>query len=132
MGRIMGRKQKTTLLVVDPETQVCRALVRVLRRHFDAVVAAADLEEARAALAAHPVTHLLCDEDLVSSLPDGLALIANWRAVRPSIQRAVVLSGSDSGVQDLPAGVDGVLNKSSGRDEILSGLDTLPPPPAGD
>jgi DNA-binding NarL/FixJ family response regulator len=123
----MGTEHETLLLIVEPEAQVRRALARLLRRHFDRVLVTETADGARGIIEGHPVSHLLCDEELVVALPGGERLVAAWRAVRPSLQRAVLLSGSDSSQTAIPAGVDGVLSKSADREEILAGLEGPPP-----
>jgi CheY-like chemotaxis protein len=104
---------KTTLLVVDDESAVCRALRRLLKGRFDAIIAVETPADAEAVLAAQRVTHVLCDQCLGPGQPEGLAIASGWRATYPSIRKMIILTGAN--VKNLAAlpGVDLVLPKTT-------------------
>jgi DNA-binding NtrC family response regulator len=104
---------KTTLLVVDDESSVCRAVRRLLRDKFDEILTVETPADAEAVLASRQVTHLVCDQCLGPGQPEGLAVASGWRATYPSIRKLVILTGAD--VKNLTAlpGVDLVLPKTT-------------------
>jgi CheY-like chemotaxis protein len=103
---------KTTLLVVDDESAVCRVLRRLLRNKFDDIVAVETPADAEAVLASRPVTHVVCDQCLGPGQPEGLEIASAWRAANPSIRKLIILTGAN--VMNLTAlpGVDLVLPKT--------------------
>jgi CheY-like chemotaxis protein len=110
-------------LVVDDEPGVCRVLVRMLRTHFDEVLTVNCPSEADEALSTRPVTHLVCDCFLGQGLPLGSDLIPGWRALYPSIRRAVVFTGND--LTRVPGEVDAVVRKAGDPAELLRALGVL-------
>jgi CheY-like chemotaxis protein len=103
---------KTTLLVVDDESAVCRAMRRMLRGKFDEIVTVETPADAEVVLATRQVTHIVCDQCLGPGQPEGLAIASGWRAAYPSIRKLVILTGAN--VKNLAAlpGVDLVLPKT--------------------
>jgi CheY-like chemotaxis protein len=103
---------KTTLLVVDDESAVCRAMRRMLRGVFDEILTVETPADAEAVLASREVTHLVCDQCLGPGQPEGLAVASGWRTSYPSIRKLVILTGAN--VKNLTAlpGVDHVLPKT--------------------
>lgn len=108
----MADTGKTTLLVVDDESAVCRAVRRLLRDKFDEIVTVETPADAETVLATRQVTHVVCDQCLGPGQPEGLAIAGGWRTSYPSIRRLVILTGAD--VKNLTAlpGVDLVLPKT--------------------
>lgn len=111
------------LLVVDDEPAMRRVLERLLGGSFDEVLTAADPAEAEIALGLNPVTHLVTDCNLGPNLPRGIDLVPSWRERCPTIERAVVFSGSDLSATTAPAAVDAVLHLSAEFDDLLAALE---------
>ena len=109
----MAGQEKTTLLVVDDESAVCRVMRRMLRGKFGEILTAETPADAEAVLASRQVTHVVCDQCLGPGQPEGLAVAAGWRASYPSIRKLVILTGAD--VKNLAAlpGIDLVLPKTT-------------------
>ena len=101
------------LLVVDDSVLVARSVGRYLKKSFDQVHLAHDSAEALAAAksATPPVSHVICDVFLGEDEPSGVALVAQLRAAHPSIQRAVLLTGSYLPEGAPFAGVDRIFAK---------------------
>ena len=60
-------------LLVDDEEDIASLFQRILKRTFDQVLVAGPAEQAEAALASKPVTHLVCDAFLGTAEPQGTA-----------------------------------------------------------
>jgi ActR/RegA family two-component response regulator len=103
--------EKKTLLIVDDDPGVVRALTRAMRRHFGGVVSAATSAAAVSILSQEKVTHLICDQNLGEQEPLGLDLVPLWRRDHPSIERAIVMTGLDPGTLAAGAAVDAVVSK---------------------
>lgn len=114
----MNETSGSTLLVVDDESAVCRALRRMLRGRVGRIVTAETPEDAEAVLDSTGVTHLICDHYLGPGQPLGMDLAAKWRGRYPTLRRVVILTGRD--VKDIePAGgIDHVLPKTTAPDRL--------------
>jgi len=108
----VAEAERTTLLVVDDESAVCRAVRRLLRDKFDEIVTVETPADADAVLASRPVTHVVCDQCLGPGQPEGLAIASAWRAAYPSIRRLIILTGANVKSLTAPPGVDLVLPKT--------------------
>jgi ActR/RegA family two-component response regulator len=117
-----GAARRGTLLIVDDDLAVCRALKRALGRHFDEVLLAHDPEMAERVLEACRITHLVCDFNLGPGIPLGIDLLPGWRRANPFIKRAVVFTGTDLTDHPISPLVDRVLNKADGPDRLLEAL----------
>lgn len=108
----MGAKRRI-LLVLDDDPVVARGLGRVLRHHFDTVHVVNAVEDAEAVLTDSPdlVTHVVCDHFLGEAEPTGLSLLPRWRLRFPSIQVAVLVSGSELRALATTPGIDGYVEK---------------------
>ena len=111
------------LLVVDDEPAMRRVLERLLAESFDQVLTAGDPTEAEVALGLNPVTHLVTDCNLGPNLPKGIELVPSWRERCPTIERAVVFSGTDLSSTPAPPEVDAVLHLSAEFDDLLDALE---------
>ena len=111
------------LLVVDDEPAMRKVLERLLGRAFGQVLTAADPAEADDLLAANEVTHLVTDCNLGPGLPLGVDLVPAWRERCPSIERAVVFSGTDLSAKELPDAIDAVLHLSADFEDLLEALE---------
>ena len=109
-----------TLLIVDDDRSVCRALTRLLGRSFDEVLSAGSSGDAASILQKSRVTHLICDYCLGRDEPLGVELVPGWRADHPSIQCAVIFTGNDIGSIRIPIGVDAVLPKSAEPSDLMA------------
>jgi DNA-binding NarL/FixJ family response regulator len=110
------------LMVVDDTPNVGRALSRVLRKHFDEVHVLESAAEAAALLGWKPVTHVICDQCLGEGDPRGLDLVPLWRREHPSIERAIILTGLDERTFVASPGVDAVISKLAGSEELVRAL----------
>ena len=110
------------LLVVDDEPAMRKVLERLLGKAFDQILTAADPVEADDKIAANPVTHLVTDCNLGPGLPLGIDLVAGWRERCPTIERAVVFSGTDLSDKEVPGEVDAVLHLTANFDDLLDAL----------
>jgi DNA-binding NarL/FixJ family response regulator len=111
-----------TLLIVDDQDFVCRALSRVLKYRFDRVLTANDPDQALQRLAQSPVTHLVCDCNLGPRFRYAFEYVPGWRRICPTIERAVVYSGSGLVEIEVPPGVDAVLPKTADPKQLLRAL----------
>jgi len=107
------------LMIVDDTPNIGRALSRLLGKHFDEVHAAASASEASALLGKKPVTHIICDYCLGEGEPPGVDLVPRWRTEHPSIERAIILTGLDPTTLHASPGVDAVVSKLAGSEELL-------------
>ena len=114
-----------TLLIVDDDRAVCRALTRLLGRSFETVMSAGSSGDAASILSTSSVTHLICDYWLGRDEPLGVDLVPYWRAHHPSIQCAVIFTGNDIGSIRVPLGVDAVLPKSAEPSDLMAIFDRL-------
>ncbi len=104
---------RATLLVVDDESAVCRALRRMLRGKVDRIVTAETPEDAETVLSSTSVTHLICDHYLGPGQPLGADLAAAWRGRYPSLRRVVILTGKDVEDVEPSQDIDHVLPKTT-------------------
>lgn len=104
---------KNVLLIVDDMPDVARALKRCLAKSFDLVLVAQSPEEAERLLGDqdNPPTHLVCDHHLGEGQRLGADLISEWRRAYPSLQVAVLLTGSEVAYLLGTDGVDWVASK---------------------
>jgi DNA-binding NtrC family response regulator len=119
-------RRRLTLLVVDDETAVCRAVARVMKRHFDTVVTADSPQEARAVLGTRPVTHLICDHWFGKGQPSGLELITQWLKVHPSLERVLLLTGVDTSMLIAPDPKVKIIRKAVDVKDLLKELEIEP------
>ncbi|MBN2341250.1 MAG: hypothetical protein JXX29_09975 [Deltaproteobacteria bacterium] len=102
-----------TLLIIDDESSVCRALSRILRKRAGEIVTAQTIVDAELVLDTKEVTHVLCDHLLGPGQPKGLETAIHWKQEYPSIQKLIILTGTDAAFGDPPAGIDKVLPKTT-------------------
>jgi CheY-like chemotaxis protein len=110
---------KTILMVVDDTPNIGRALSRMLSKHFDEVHVLASAAEAAAFLSGRPVTHVICDHCLGEGDPLGIELVPVWRKEHPSIERAVILTGLDETTLITRPGIDAIVSKLTGTEELV-------------
>ena len=97
VGRVVNELQnaKTSLMIVDDESSVCRALSRILGKRVDEISVAFNPREAATVLASKNVTHVVCDHWFGTGQPLGIDLVTEWKEQYPSIHKVVVLTGTD-------------------------------------
>lgn len=105
-------RPRAVLLVVDDETAVCRAVARVMRRHFDDVVTAGNAQEAEAVLSTRAVTHLICDHWFGKGQPLGIDLVKVWVEKYASLERVLLLTGVDIALLVPPAPIVRIIPKT--------------------
>lgn len=112
------------LLIVDDEPELEPLFRRFLKRDFDEIHFAEDAAGAEAVLSSTAVTHLVVDNALGSgSSRSGVELIAGWRRTHPSIELAVLFSGSALfGEAACPPELDEAYVKPSGLEPLLARL----------
>jgi len=118
------RVEKTSriLLIVDDHAIVRETMSELLCFCFDEVLVAANPYEAEPLLAERDVTHLLCDNEFGEGHPLGVAVIPRWRKRFPTIERAILFTGTAVGdVEQLP-GVDRVVLKPAQCETLISTL----------
>jgi CheY-like chemotaxis protein len=98
-------------LAVDDHERVIELLSRRLGEFFDQFYGATNPADAEAILAAHPVTHLVCDFDLGGEHPVGTYLVQKWRSQYPGIKRAIIHSGAQRSIIPTIPEVDDILSK---------------------
>ena len=121
----VDRMAKSILLIVDDESSVCRALSRMLKRHFDRVITAVSPKEAEVILYSNSVTHVICDHWFGAGQPLGLDIAARWKEEFKSIKRAVVLTGTDATQLTPPPGVHQIMAKTAEAEDLASALGIL-------
>jgi DNA-binding response OmpR family regulator len=109
------------LLIVDDYEDMEPLFRRFLRKAFDEVLFARDLDQADALLATHPVTHLVVDYHLGPGGAGGCDIVASWRARVPTIGFAALFSGTRFD-QALPAGIDAAFVKPNGFEGLIDRL----------
>jgi DNA-binding NarL/FixJ family response regulator len=117
---------RRVLLIVDDKPFMGRALARVMKYKFDQVLIAHDPDQALEQLGESRVTHLVCDCNLGPRFRLGIEYIAAWRRLSPSIERAIVYSGTDLNDVETPPEVDQVLPKTTEPKELLEALGVDP------
>lgn len=115
------------VLVIDDDPIVARAIARVLASAFDEVLIASSPAEAERHLAASAVTHLVCDFHLGQEHQGGVALVSKWRRKFPSIQRAIICSGSERTQIVLTEEVDALVTKPAHERDLLRALQGTAP-----
>jgi CheY-like chemotaxis protein len=113
---------KTTLLVIDDDTSVCRAIRRLFKGRFNDVVFAETPADAETILASRAVTHVICDHMLGPGRPQGLELASEWKAMFPSIRKVIILTGANVKSFTTPPGIDLVLPKTIDPEELAAKL----------
>lgn len=103
----------STLLIIDDESSVCRALSRILSRKADEIVTAQTIADAELVLDTKDITHVLCDHLLGPGQPKGLDTAIDWKEQYPSIQKLIILTGTNAAYDSPPAGIDRVLPKTT-------------------
>lgn len=121
-GSALQWLENDVLLIVDDEERALRAMALISRGHFAEVYTARNQEEAEQHLAAHVVTHLLCDHWLGDASELGVELVRAWRTTYPSIRRAVIITGTDTHKVAATTAVDAVLSKTISATELVSTL----------
>lgn len=101
------------LLIIDDESSVCRALSRILRRKAKEIITAQTIIDAELVLDTRNVTHVLCDHLLGPGQPKGLDTAINWKQEYPSIEKLIILTGTDAAFDVPPIGIDKVLPKTT-------------------
>ncbi len=107
----MKENLEAVLLIVDDERSVCRALSRLLDRQVQEILSATNAREAEIILRSGRVTHVICDHWFGPGQPLGTDLVTNWKSRFPTIQKAVVLTGTDINKLDGGTAVDKILPK---------------------
>ncbi|HCF62438.1 MAG TPA: hypothetical protein DFS52_31160 [Myxococcales bacterium] len=112
------------LLIVDDEPELEPLLRRLLKRDFDEIYFVGDAAGAEAVLCSSPVTHLVIDNALGrGSSKSGVDLIAGWRRTHPSIELAVLFSGSALFCEAAPPPeIDDAYLKPTGLEPLLARL----------
>lgn len=105
--------KNSTLLIIDDESSVCRALSRILRCKAGEVITAQTLADAELVLDTREVTHVLCDHLLGPGQPRGLDTAIKWKAEYPSIEKIIILTGTNAAYDVPPEGIDQVLPKTT-------------------
>ena len=105
--------EKSTLLIVDDESSVCRALRRIIRGRADEVVIVSNMTDANLVIDTKKVTHVLCDHLLGPGQPRGMEVASTWKDRYGSIRKLVILTGSNLASQEPPPGIDLVLPKTT-------------------
>ena len=113
---------KEILMIVDDTPNVGRALSRIFTKKFDEVHVLSCAAEAAALLGQKPVTHIICDQCLGEGDPRGLDLVPLWRREHPSIERAIILTGLDETTFVASPGIDAVVSKLAGSEELVRAL----------
>ena len=119
MNSAAGEK---TLLVVDDESTVCRALSRMLGDQVARVLTASSPAEAETVLESQEVTHLICDHWFGPGEPVGLEVASKWKQQYGSLVKVVVLTGTDVTRLDAAQGVDCIMDKTASPEEIARAL----------
>ena len=119
----MEKRSKTILLIVDDESTVCRALSRILKKAADEVVCACSIRDAETILASQKITHLVCDHWFGPGQPLGLQQSLKWKKNHPSIQKAILLTGTDVVSEKAPPGLDKIMSKAVDPSEIVAALE---------
>ncbi len=111
-----------SLLLIQQQAAVARALSRYLSNYYSEVVVADSPESAEDILGAMnpPPTHVVCGQYFGPDRPRGQELLTSWRGRYPGIRRAVLATGAEDLAPGLD-GIDGVYQKPA----PLSGLLTL-------
>lgn len=111
------------LLIVEDRADVGAAFARYFRRYFDQVRVATTPAQAQELLDEQPEpTHVICDHWLGDDYPVGAQLLPRWRREHPSIERCVLVSGSEIEEIDCPAGVDAIFGKPADMPAIRARL----------
>ncbi len=116
------KNKDRNLLIVDDETSVCRALSRMLTNKVDQITYSTSSLEAQTILATQKITHLICDHWFGAGHKLGLDLAVQWRNEFSSIERVVLLTGTDTSMLDVPEEIDFILTKAADSDELLKAL----------
>ena len=113
----------TTLLIIDDEASVCRALGRILREKADEIVTAQSIADAELIMDTRDVTHILCDHLLGPGQPRGLDTAIHWKSEYPDIEKIIILTGTDAAFDAPPDGIDHVLPKTTDPLKLAEYLD---------
>ncbi len=103
----------TTLLIIDDEGSVRRALSRILFKYADKILTASNMTDAQLILDTDPVTHILCDQLLGPGQPTGTESAIFWKDRYPSIKKLFILTGTKIASVAAPEGIDKVLPKTT-------------------
>jgi DNA-binding NtrC family response regulator len=124
LGKAMTKHQntKSVLLVVDDESSVCRALSRILGKRVDEIIAAFSPQEAETVLVSREVTHLVCDHWFGMGQPLGIDLVVKWRQLYPSLQKVILLTGTDVARLTPPDAGILVMNKTVNPEDLIKAL----------
>src|SRR5690606_3951759 len=105
MGDLLPHcSQSGSLLLLQRNAAVARALARLLGRYFATVSVAHTPEEAERVLERREATHLICGQDFGDGQPLGQDLILAWRGRYPSLEQVILASGAEG----LPSNLLGV------------------------
>ena len=119
------RREALSILVVDDDEMICRAVSRLLKRTCDRVYTACSAAEARSILRAHRVDFLLCDFDLDSNECDGATLTTQLRMQFPKIRHAVIFSGELPGQIPPCSAADAIWSKKSAISNLSERIETV-------
>ena len=107
------------LLIVDDEPAIASLLRRSLGDDFDRIHVAARASDAESILAAHAVTHVVCDLYLGDDGPLGDELIRRWKHRWPTIRYAALFTGSTFEKNHSYEKVDNIFMKPRGYDDLI-------------
>ena len=120
--KTVASENEFVLLIVDDERTVCRALSRLLVGSIKQIQTATTPTEAEIVLRSGRVTHILCDHWFGPGQPLGMDLVTKWKKQYSTIERAVVLTGTDINKLPPTGGVDMVLPKVVEPSELIEAL----------
>ncbi|MBN2802531.1 MAG: hypothetical protein JXR91_05520 [Deltaproteobacteria bacterium] len=103
----------TTLLIIDDESSVRRALSRVLSTRADTILTAATITDALLIMETNNISHVICDHLLGPGQPTGIEAAVNWKKQFPTIQNLLILTGSRAFLAVPPEGIDAVIPKTT-------------------
>jgi DNA-binding NtrC family response regulator len=104
-------KLHQSLLIVDDRTDVLHALERFFALYFEQVMTAQDPLAAEKLLRERQPDLLLCDYWLGEEFPPSTEFLPRWRKDFPSLQRIVLMTGTNSSsIPPCPA-IDDIFSK---------------------
>ena len=114
--------ENPTLLIIDDEASVCRALGRILRNKVGEIITAQNVADAELILDTRYVSHILCDHLLGPGQPRGLDTAIHWKQEYPEVEKIIILTGTDAAFDEPPEGIDHVLPKTTDPLELAEYL----------
>ncbi len=106
------RTHNSACLVVDDEELICRGILRAFKGRFHRVFTATGPDDAEEILKRCDIAVLVCDYYLGESSPRGTELLEKWRRAYPSIERAILYTGTDPVLIRPSEWVDSTLSKA--------------------